>query len=302
LARDRRDLDYLGYQNLVLDPSLVMGRRVVKALFVLLALSLAWAGAVRLQGKPTPEEQRMNGIDVMLVLDLSKSMLTQDMVPNRLEAAKKALLNWMQSQEGDRVGLVVFAGEALVQVPLTLDLEAVSLVLSRADVDEVDRGGTDIGKGIQTALDAFPKEDSPRGRAILLITDGELTKGASDFTKACAEAREKKIPIVAVGIGTRQGRPIPDGTSIFGDAVYKKNEAGEVVVSRLDEGTLKKIADSTGGLFVSGDSEVGLASIQSALGTLQKTEMKDKSAVRRKEWAPALGAWSAAALFVSSIL
>ena len=155
LWRDRRDLKLLGIHNLVLSPSLVWARRSVKGFFVLAGLSCALLGALRLQGKPALEDLERNGIDVMIVLDVSKSMLTTDISPSRLEGAKKALLGWIEGREGDRMGLVVFSGEALVQVPLTLDLQAVSMVLDKADVDSVDRGGTDIGEGIRSAQRRF---------------------------------------------------------------------------------------------------------------------------------------------------
>jgi len=146
LWRDRRDLKILGFQNLVLSPEVAWGRRVLKGLLMLAGLLLILLGSVRLQGKATPEDLILRGSDVMVVLDVSKSMLTPDMIPNRLEAAKKALISWMQHQEGDRVGLAVFSGEALVQVPLTFDVQAVQMVLDQDDPDAVDRGGTDIGE------------------------------------------------------------------------------------------------------------------------------------------------------------
>jgi Ca-activated chloride channel family protein len=270
---------------------------------MLAGLLLILLGAARLQGKPVPEDLNLRGIDVMVVLDVSKSMLTQDIVPNRLGAAKKAVISWLQNRDGDRVGLVVFAGEAIVQVPLTLDLEAVSLVLDRDDVDAVDRGGTDIGEGIRTALTAFEKDDqSKRGKAILLITDGETTDGSSDVSKACLEAKEKNVPVVAVGIGTRQGRPIPDGASFWGEALYKKNRSGNIVISHLDEQTLKKIANSTNGMFIQGENENSLESIGKTLDGLQRTEMKGKGAVRREELAPSLGVFSAGALLLSALI
>src|SRR5260221_3869098 len=148
LWRDRRDLEILGYQSLVLAPRLVWGRRVLKGSLLLSGFLFILLGAVRLQGKPVPEDLNLRGIDVMIVLDLSKSMLTQDIVPNRLGAAKKALMSWLEDRDGDREGLVVFAGEAIVQVPLTMDLQAGSLVVDRDDVDVVERGGTGIGGGI----------------------------------------------------------------------------------------------------------------------------------------------------------
>lgn len=245
----------------------------------------------------------MSGIDVMVVLDTSKSMLSQDLVPDRLGAAKKALLDWLDNRQGDRVGLVVFAGEAITQVPLTLDLEAVSQVLDKADVDAVDRGGTDIGEGIRTALASFPMEnEEKRGRVILLLTDGEPTSGASNLTKACLEAKEKGVPIVAVGMGTRKGKPIPDGASFWGEALYKKDAAGRVVISRLDEETLEKAAQITDGMVVHGDSSEGLASIGGVLEKLKKTAMKGKGGMRREELAPSMGAWAAGSLMLAVLL
>ncbi len=301
--RDRRDLETLGYQNLVLSPSVAWGRRVLKGLLLLGGFLLILLGAARFQGKLVPEDLNLRGSDVMVVLDVSKSMLTQDLIPNRLEAAKKAVLSWMERQDGDQVGVAIFAGQSIVQVPLTLDLQAVALVLERAGVDAVDRGGTDIGEGIRTALAAFPKDNpDKRGRAILLITDGEITDGASNIETACQEAKEKNVPIVAVGIGTPQGKPIPDGASFWGETTYKRDESGNVHVSRLDEKALQKIAGLTSGLFVQGDSEQGLASIEKALGSLQKTEMKGKGGMKRQEFAPALGVAAAATLLLSVLL
>jgi Ca-activated chloride channel family protein len=301
-ARDKRDLKLLGLQNLVLSPELAWGRRIVKSSLVLAGLFLVLMGALRLQGKPVPEDLALRGSDVMVVLDVSKSMLTRDMVPNRLEAAKKAVATWMQSQEGDRVGLVAFSGEAAVQVPLTLDLQAVSMVLENDDTDTVERGGTDIGKGIRQALLSFPKENpDKRGRAILLLTDGELTDRASNLKEACQEAKDKGVPIVAVGLGTPQGKAIPDG-AFWGQETFKKDIAGNVHISKLDESTLRQIADSTDGLFVNGDNGDDLDAIDKVLDKLQKSEMKGKGGTRREEWAPAMGWLAATTLFLSAVL
>ncbi len=212
LWKDRRDLDFLGKQNLVWSPFWVWARRAVKGTLAMAALALLFLGASRLQGKPVPQELNMSGVDVMIVLDVSKSMLSQDILPNRLTAAKRALIQWLSNREGDRVGLVIFAGEALVQVPLTMDLNAVSLVLVKADPDEVDRGGTDIGEGIQTALDSLSKEeDKKRGKAILLLTDGEITEGSAILPKVLERAKDMKVPIVSVGMGTPRAGRFPTG-------------------------------------------------------------------------------------------
>jgi Ca-activated chloride channel family protein len=293
----------LGHQNLVLGLGLAWGRRVLKGALLLAGLFLALLGAARLQGKPVPEDLQLSGVDLMIVVDVSKSMLTQDLIPNRMEAAKKAVLSWLEGREGDRAGVVVFAGEAILQVPLTLDLQAVSLVLEQAAPDAVDRGGTDIGKGIRAALAGFPKEEEgKRGRALLLLTDGEATEGSSNLAQACLEAKEMKVPIVAVGVGTRQGRPIPDGVSFWGEAVYKRDRSGNVRVSRLDEEALAKIADITGGRVVHGDSPENLSAIGKTLEGLKQTSLKGKGAVRRQELAPSLAAGAAAALLLCVLL
>jgi|GEM_PF-2038777 len=303
LFKDRRDLDFLGKQNLVWSPLWVWARRAVKGGLAMAALFLLFLGASRLQGKPVPEDLNMSGVDVMVVLDVSKSMLTQDILPNRLEAAKKALFNWLSARQGDRVGLVIFAGEALVQVPLTMDLNAVSLVLVKADPDEVDTGGTDIGKGIQTALDSYDKEeDKKRGKAIVLMTDGEITEGSAILPQVLERAKQMNVPIVTVGMGTPQGRPIPDGTAFWGEATYKRDSSGAIHISHLDEETLRHIADSTQGLYISGDNDQNLATIDSALNKLQKTLMKSKGGVRREELSPRLALGAAFSLLLASVL
>ena len=208
--QDRRDLEQLGYQNLVLSPSLAWARRGLKGSLLLLGLLAAGLGAARMQGKLVAQDLSERGSDLVVVLDVSKSMMTQDVPPNRLEAAKKALEDWIGNLQGDRVGLVVFAGQALVQVPLTLDLDTVSQILDKADTDTIELGGTDIASGIQMALSAFPT-DSKRGKAILLLTDGETTDGTSNLDEALQEAVSQKVPIVTVGMGTRQGQAVPDG-------------------------------------------------------------------------------------------
>lgn len=299
--KDRGDLRELGHQNLVLSPSAAWGRRILKGSLLLTGLLATLLGAARLQGKLIPQDMSARGSDIMIVLDVSKSMDTQDVAPSRLEAAKKALDDWMNTLQGDRVGLVVFAGQALVQVPLTLDLEAVSEILDKADTDTVDLGGTDIGDGIQAALAAFPK-NSKRGKAILLLTDGEQTRGSSNVQDACQEAVSQKVPIVTVGMGTRQGQPIPDGVTFWGQPDYKKDASGNVHISHLDEAGLEKIADETGGVFLHGDSAKALSDIQKTVGRLAETDLKDKSVMRREELFP-IGAWMAAVcLILATIL
>jgi Ca-activated chloride channel family protein len=299
--QDRRDLKILGHQNLVLSPGLAWGRRIVKGSLLLIGLFGALMGAARMQGKLVPQDVMARGSDLMVVLDVSNSMSTQDVAPDRLEAAKKALEDWIQTLDGDRVGLVVFSGQALVQVPLTLDLDTVSQILDKADTGMVELGGTDIGAGIQTAISAFPK-DSKRGKAILLLTDGEITDGASNVEQACQGAVSQKIPIVTVGMGTRQGRPIPDGASFWGEANYKRDASGSVHISQLNEALLQKIADETGGVFLHGDSAAGLSDIRKTVGRLAQTDLQNKAGMRREELFPLWALGAAGSLILSSVL
>jgi Ca-activated chloride channel family protein len=302
LWRDKRDLKALGHHNLLLSPRLAWARRLAKGGLALASLFLVLGGALRPQGKPVPEDLESSGIDVMVLLDTSKSMLTEDLGPNRLEAAKRTVMDWMEGREGDRVGLTVFAGEAFTQVPLTQDLQAVGLVLEQVDVDAVDRGGTDIGEGLRVALESFSNEEAKRGKAILLLTDGEPTADASDLEEACRQAKAKGVPVVAVGVGTRRGKPLPDGVSFWGETQYKRDSRGNLKISRLDEENLKRVARITGGVMVHGDDREGLASIGKAMEGLQKTAMKGKGAVKREELSPALGAWAAALLLLGVML
>lgn len=301
--RDRRDLRELGHRNLVLAPVLAVSRRGFKRIMLLAALAACALGASRWLGKPVPSESGQYGLDIMVALDVSKSMLSRDVRPNRLEAAKQALQDALPRLEGNRIGLEVFAGEAILQVPLTLDLEAVSTVLDGADVDAVDLGGTNFSEAIETALKAFPEEKEPskRGRVLLLYTDGEPTAGEDDLKAALEEAKQRHVAVVSIGVGTPQGQPIPDGQSFWGEAEYKHDHQGRVVVSRLDEDTLKRMASTTGGVYAQGDSPRALANVQSLLETLEKTLIRGQDSMKRHELAPSMG-WAASVFLLAAVV
>jgi Ca-activated chloride channel family protein len=171
-------------------------------------------------------------------------------------------------------------------------LESVSTVLDGADVDAVDFGGTNFAEAIQTALKVFPddeKEPSKRGRVILLYTDGEPTAGEGDLREALAEAKKRHVAVVTIGVGTPQGQPIPDGQSFWGEAEYKHDNHGRMVVSRLDEDTLRLMASSTGGIYVQGNSSKALSNVEGLLSKLDKTLMRGQDSMKRQELAPSMG-------------
>jgi len=306
-GRDRRDLRLLGHRNLVLSPTLAILRRGLKGFLILLALGVCALGAARWQGKAIPEESGQYGLDVMIALDVSKSMLTRDVAPNRLEAAKRGLLDSLGNLDGDRVGLTAFAGEALVQVPLTLDFDALATVLEGEDVDAVEVGGTSFAKALDTCLGAFPqdepgKEPSKRGRVIILYTDGEPTRDEGALDAVLGEAKKEGVIVVCVGVGTPKGQPIPSGQNFWGEAEYKRDSLGQVVISRLDESTLMKIAGTTNGLVISGDNPQALTHVDRILQKLDRTLITDKSAMRREELAPRAGLTAAVLLMAAAIL
>ncbi len=287
--RDRKDLRELGHRNLVLSPVLAVLRRGTRGVLILAALAFCALGAARWQGKAVPDETAQYGMDIAIALDVSKSMLTRDVRPNRLEAAKNALARALPGLQGNRIGLVAFAGDAAVQVPLTLDMEALGTVLGGADETAVDEGGTSLPMAINACLPLFPKQDPkqpPRGKVILMLTDGEPTRDEGALGAVLEEARKEGVAIACVGVGTRKGQLIPDGQNFWGEPIYKQDRSGRNVVSRLDEETLSKIARVTGGVFVTADNAQALSRVGALLDGMKKSVLKDRSLTRREELAP----------------
>ncbi|MBI4436029.1 MAG: VWA domain-containing protein [Candidatus Omnitrophica bacterium] len=189
------------------------------------------------------QEIKRRGTDVVVALDVSKSMLAEDVKPNRLSRAKLEIENLFSELTGDRVALVPFAGSSFIQCPLTVDYATAKLFLDDVNVTSIPRGGTDIGGAIHKAIEAF-EAGGEGGRVILLVTDGE------DHGKALEgplkEAKEKGITIYPIGIGRPEGAPIPSPEA-EGKTEYVRSREGTVILSRLDPKLLEQIAASTGG-------------------------------------------------------
>lgn len=184
------------------------------------------------------------GIDLVAVVDTSRSMLADDVPPDRLARARRILEDLARQIRGDRVGLVAFAGSAFTLCPLTLDRGAFRMFINDLSATTIPRGGTDLAAGIRKAIEAFgPEEDGHR--AILLISDGENLEG--DYLAAAREAKKKGITIFAIGVGTPQGSPIKLETKA--GTTYLKDREGNIVVSRLDETALQEIALLTEGAY-----------------------------------------------------
>ncbi len=188
------------------------------------------------------EEVKEKGVDIMIALDCSKSMLATDIKPARLEQAKREIIDLLNMMQSDRAGLVAFAGAAILQCPLTLDYSGFSIFLNALNPDYLPMGGTDISGAIQTAIKGF-EAGSDTEKAIILITDGENTAG--DPVAVAAEAAKNGIRIFCIGVGQQDGAPIPDPNGGF-----KKDDKGRIIMSKVDDEALQKIAAAGNGLYV----------------------------------------------------
>ncbi|MDD2797028.1 MAG: VWA domain-containing protein [Bacteroidales bacterium] len=210
---------------------------------------------------------KKKGIEVMICLDLSNSMMSRDVAPSRLEKSKQILSKLVDALDNDKIGLVVFAGDAYVQLPITSDYVSAKMFFSTLNPKLVPSQGTAIGAAIHTAMRSFtPNEESEK--AIILITDGENHE--DDANGAADEAKKKGIRVNVIGVGTPSGSPIPDDLGTF-----RKDENGDVVITKLNEEMCRQIASAGKGLYVRADNTNGaLKAIENELGKLKKSEVE----------------------------
>ena len=225
------------------------------------------------------EEVKRHGVDLVIALDISKSMLAQDVKPSRLSRAKLEIANLLKTLKGDRVGLVIFAGDAFLQCPLTLDYAAVQLFLEDVSVTSISRGGSDIGGALREAVKAFQANEGG-DRAVILITDGEDLGGRVD--EALEAVQKEKIIVYPVGIGRPEGVPIPfEGEER--EKRYVRDRQGEVVVSKLHPALLQKVASATGGR--GGTIGTGFFSLEELYRhDIAKLEKRELGSEQKKEY------------------
>lgn len=222
------------------------------------------------------EQQRLSaeGRDIMLVLDASGSMRAEDFKPNRIAVAKRAAMEFLRGLQHDRVGLVVFAGRSFTQCPLTMDYNIVLQLLEEVDVGMVRIDGTAIGDALANALyklELQSQEEKRRGKVVVLLTDGENNTGLVHPLTAAEMARQKGVKVHAIGLGTPQGAPVPYDTP-WGRR-YVRNPDGSLLITRLDEQTLRRIAQITGGRYFRATDEYALREIYRSIAQMEKSRI-----------------------------
>lgn len=255
------------------------GRQAGKAVLLMAAVLFLSLAAAKPQIGTRMEMMKREGVDIFVAVDVSKSMLAMDVKPgpiSRLAKAKQEIQSLITADrlKGDRVGLVAFAGSAIIQCPLTLDYAAARMFLDIIDVDLVPTPGTAIGDAIRKAAEGYVQQERSH-KVLILLTDGE--DQGTDPIGAAEDARKKGVRIYTVGIGNPDGEPIPI-YNMRGERVgFKKDDEGNVVVSKMDETTLQKIALATGGKFYRcTPSELELDKIYEDITGMEKKELEGK--------------------------
>lgn len=258
-------------------------RTLLKAALILLAFALIGISLARPQYGVDWIERKARGLDIVFVLDSSKSMLATDLRPTRLDRAKLAIIDLVKRLESDRIGLVAFAGNAFLQTPPTLDYAAFRENLDAIGYSSISRGGSDIGRAIREAAKAFPKDNS--FKVVVLLTDGEDQQ--QDVITAAREVADEGIKVYTIGIGTPEGDYLKIRNA-QGDDEFIRDSSGQPVRSQLDESTLQKIAQLTGGTY-SRLSDQSLNTLyNSVLATLPREERQSElqeARIERYQWA-----------------
>jgi len=271
--RKKKALAVFGDLNLVmrLIPEYSGPREILKFIIWSLAWILIVIGMADPQTGSKLEKIKRKGVDMVFALDVSNSMMAQDITPNRLERAKQAIIHLLGKLENDRVGLVIFGGKSYIQMPLTTDYSATRLFLSNINPGMVPIQGTAIGDAIETSASVFG--NTKQSKAIIIITDGENHE--DDAIEAAKTAAGKGFRVYTIGIGLPEGAPIPiySGNTQIG---YKKDASGITVITRINEPMLQDIAKAGRGIFVrANNSQSGVQEVFDQINKLEKAEYNE---------------------------
>jgi Ca-activated chloride channel family protein len=272
---------------------------ILKYFSLFLAFFFFTLALARPLGEPIKTEMEFKGIDIMVLVDVSSSMAAIDIVPNRMEAIKKGLKEFLDLLTGDRIGIITFAGVDFVQCPLTIDYDAVDLIIDGIYPGMLFKDGTYLGNAIKSAIERL-EIDAGKSKVLILITDGENTGGISPLD-AAKIAKEKGIRIYTIGVGTKEGGKIPEGTDFFG-RTYFKTYQGEVVISKLNDSELKQIASITDGKYYRLTDANLFKSIVNDIKNIEENKTKIKKTVKYKENYQKFLLWGLIFYLISAII
>jgi len=270
-ARKKKALQKFGDLNIInqLMPYASFSRPIYKFGILMLALSFLILGAAGPQFGSKLQKIKRKGVEIIIALDVSNSMMAQDIQPNRLERAKRAISKLVDKLNDDKIGLVVFAGEAYTQLPITTDYASAKLFLSSISTDIVPIQGTAIGAAINLAAKSFSPE-SEASKAIIVITDGENHE--DDAIAAARKANAKGIIVHTIAMGSIEGAPIP---TKVGSSNFRRDEKGNIVISKLDQKMIQQIATAGGGKpVIANNTTSGLNILFKEINKMNKTELE----------------------------
>lgn len=278
----KRALERFGDYDLVqrLSASVSARGRLAKGVLLMSAVGFSVLALARPQFGTRVETVRSAGQDIVVALDVSLSMMAEDVAPNRLERAKLEISRMLGRLEGDRIGLVAFAGDAFVQSPLTVDYGAAAMFLAAMEPDLIPVQGTNLGEALTVSLDAF-EEGSRDHRALIVITDGEDHEG--EVEAGVERAVDMGVRIYTVGIGSPEGVPIPEVDVAGRRTGFKRDEDGNVVTTRLDETTLVQVAENTGGQYFRGGDANALSPLMDELLAREGRELDAREVTQFEE-------------------
>jgi Ca-activated chloride channel family protein len=281
--RSRRRLERWGDRKMFgrLIPDAKRWRPATKMALTLTGVALIVVALANPQIGTKIEKGKRSGSDIAFCLDVSNSMLAQDLQPNRLERAKRVVTNIMSEMSGDRVSLVVFAGQSFIQMPLTSDYSAVKLFLDQIDCSMISTQGTAIGDAIEKSMETFGWGDPDRewknssGRAIIVISDGENHE--DDAISAAKHAAKEGVRVATIGMGLAEGAPIPDNSPRTRGLGYKRDREGNVIITKLNEQMLRDIAQAGNGVYIRADNSNNIKEITSMIEQLEKKDFEEAS-------------------------
>lgn len=249
-----------------LMPDVSLSRKSLKFWLMVAALALLIVMLARPQMGTKISQEKRKGIEVIISLDISNSMRAEDVVPSRLDKSKMLVENMVDNFTNDKVGLVVFAGDAFIQLPITSDYVSAKMFLQNTDPSLIATQGTDLAGAIELSSKSFTQQDKV-GRAILIITDGEDHEGGA--IEAAEKARKNGIRVFVLGVGSTKGSPVPDG-----NGGYMKDNSGQEVISALNEEMCKQVAQAGGGAYIHVDNtSLAQRQLNDELTKLQKGDI-----------------------------